>query len=252
MLEHETEILIVGGGLGGVAAALAACAAGRRVILTEETDWLGGQLTAQAVPPDENPWIEQFGCTASYRQLREGIRDYYRRWYPLRAKARSLRGLNPGAGRVSKLCHEPRVALAVLQAMLAPHEAAGRLQVFLEHRPVSAETAGGRITAVTLEDHRNGGQRICRAPYVLDATELGDLLPLAGIEHVTGAEAQSEFGEPHAPATAQPLNMQGITYCFAVSHHDGADHVIDKPADYEFWRSYKPDFWPGPLLGFSA
>ena len=42
------------------------------VILSEETDWLGGQLTQQAVPPDEHPWIESFGCTASYRQLANG------------------------------------------------------------------------------------------------------------------------------------------------------------------------------------
>ena len=47
----QAEILVVGGGLGGVAAALGALRAGRRVVLTEEYDWLGGQLTSQAVPP---------------------------------------------------------------------------------------------------------------------------------------------------------------------------------------------------------
>ena len=36
---------------------------GMRVVLTEETDWIGGQLTSQAVPPDEHPWIESFGRT---------------------------------------------------------------------------------------------------------------------------------------------------------------------------------------------
>ena len=41
-------------------------------------EWLGGQLTVQGVPPDEHPWIEQFGCTASYRAFREGVRAYYR------------------------------------------------------------------------------------------------------------------------------------------------------------------------------
>ncbi len=46
----------------------------RQVILTEETDWVGGQLTQQAVPPDEHPWIESFGATRSYRHLRDGIR----------------------------------------------------------------------------------------------------------------------------------------------------------------------------------
>ncbi len=105
MTEIRTDGLVVGGGLGGVAAALAAASAGRSVVLTEETDWIGGQLTAQGVPPDEHPWIESFGATASYRRLRRGIRDYYRAHYPLRAEALALDALNPGAGRVSKLCH---------------------------------------------------------------------------------------------------------------------------------------------------
>jgi NADPH-dependent 2,4-dienoyl-CoA reductase/sulfur reductase-like enzyme len=62
---RRTNVLIVGGGLGGVAAALAATRRGASVILTEQTDWLGGQLTTQGVPPDEHPWIEEKGCTAT-------------------------------------------------------------------------------------------------------------------------------------------------------------------------------------------
>ena len=87
--EIAADVVIVGGGLGGCAAALAALRAGRTVVLTEPTDWIGGQLTSQAVPPDEHPWIEQFGVNASYRDLRQGIRDYYRRHYPLTAEARA-------------------------------------------------------------------------------------------------------------------------------------------------------------------
>ena len=82
MRERHADVVIIGGGLGGCAAAFAALSLGKRVILTEETDWLGGQLTAQAVPPDEHPWIERVGCTPSYRRLRDGIRDFYRRHYP--------------------------------------------------------------------------------------------------------------------------------------------------------------------------
>ena len=67
----KTDILIVGGGTGGVAAALSAAARGKRVVLTEETDWIAGQLTSQGVPPDEHPWIESFGCTARYRLFRQ-------------------------------------------------------------------------------------------------------------------------------------------------------------------------------------
>src|SRR3954454_12066290 len=53
---RDTEVLVAGGSLGGVAAALGECESGRRVILTEEGDWVGGQVTAQAVSAlDENP-----------------------------------------------------------------------------------------------------------------------------------------------------------------------------------------------------
>ncbi|QQZ58486.1 FAD-dependent oxidoreductase [Streptomyces microflavus] len=184
--------------------------------------------------------------------MRESIRAHYRQWYPLRAEALDLPLLNPGAGRVSKLCHEPRVALAVLESMLAPHIAAGRLTVLTHTRPVAADTEGDLVRAVTFEDVRDGARHTVTAPYVVDATETGELLELADVEHALGAEARSEYDEPHAPETADPLNQQGITVCFALSHHQGENHTVDRPDDYAFWRSYRPDFWPGPLLGFTA
>ena len=52
-MNATTDVLIIGGSLGGVAAALAVARWGHTVILTEETNWLGGQLTAQGVPLDE-------------------------------------------------------------------------------------------------------------------------------------------------------------------------------------------------------
>jgi hypothetical protein len=247
----HTDVLVVGGGLGGVAAALAALRAGRSVVLTEEFDWLGGQLTSQAVPPDEHTWVEQFGVTASYRALRDGIRDYYRRHYPLTAASRAADHFNPGAGYVSKLCHEPRVAVAVLDAMLAPYRASRRLVVLQPYRPVAAETDGDRVSSVTVQHRDTGEQVTLTAPYVLDATEAGELLPLTGTEYVTGFEAQAETGEPSAPPQAQPLNMQAVSFCFAVDHVDG-DHVGDKPANYAFWRNYQPSFWGDRLLSWTA
>ena len=131
MTETHTDILIAGGGIGGVAAALGATALGRRVILTEETDWVGGQITSQAVPPDEHRWIESFGCTARYRRFRDLVRDYYRQHYPLTPAARANPRLNPGQGSVSRLCHEPKVAVAVMEQMMAYEGSRGRLQIRL-------------------------------------------------------------------------------------------------------------------------
>ncbi|SCK05553.1 FAD dependent oxidoreductase [Streptomyces sp. WMMB 714] len=251
MPEIRADLVVAGGSLGGVAAALAACRLGRRVVLTEETDWLGGQLTSQAVPPDEHPWIEKFGCTASYRQLREDIRAYYRTWYPLTEQARGWKALNPGAGRVSRLCHEPRAALSVIEARLAPHVAAGRLTVLLRHRVSGAETDGDRVRS--LEVRGPGGETaVLTAPFFLDATDHGDMLPAAGAEYVVGAESADEHGEAHAPATAAPGNVQSFTVTFALSHHEGEDHTIDRPDGYAAWRAYEPDFWTGPLLSFTA
>jgi hypothetical protein len=248
--EIQTEIAIIGGGVGGVAAALAALRMGRRVILTEETDWIGGQFTSQAVPPDEGAWIEQFGCTRSYRQFRDDVREWYRRWYPLTNEARQTRALNPGGGWVSQLCAEPRVALGVLQAYLLPFETSGQLQILTQSTPVAASSDGDRVSSVTLRDARDGEEIVLRAPYFLDATELGELLELANIESVIGAESQAQTGEPHAPAEAQPLNQQSITYCFAMSHHEGENHVIAKPQEYSFWQNYKAGFWPDKNLSW--
>ncbi|GLX10873.1 FAD-dependent oxidoreductase [Microbispora sp. NBRC 16548] len=249
MSETTADALVVGGGLGGVAAALALLRAGRTVVLTEEHDWLGGQLTSQAVPPDEHSWVERFGVTASYRALRDGIRRYYRDHYPLTERSRAWRELNPGAGHVSRLCHEPRVAVAVIEAMLAPYRGSGRLRVLQPYRPVAAEVDGDRVTSVTVEHRDGGGRTTVTAPYVLDATETGELLPMTGTEYVTGFESQAETGEPSAPAEAQPLNMQAVSVCFAIDHVDG-DHTIDRPASYGFWREYQPPFWGDRLLSW--
>ena len=250
MQELSADVVVVGGGLGGVAAALAALQRGRSVILTNGENWLGGQLTAQAVPPDEHPWSERFGVTESYRRLRDGIRDYYRRHYPLTPDARNLRFLNPGAGWVSPLCHEPRVAVAVIDSMLAPYRSSGRLTVLTPYLPVSAVADGDRIGAVTVRDLREDHEITLVASTFLDATETGDLLPLAGVEYVTGFESAAVTGEPSAPPEAQPMNMQAISWCFVIDCVDG-NHVIDKPQSYDFWRQYRPSFWPDRLLSFS-
>jgi hypothetical protein len=251
MQERATDILIVGAGLGGVAAALAAAQLGRSVVLTEETDWIGGQLTVQAVPPDEHPWIERTGCTASYRRFRDGVRAYYRRAYPLLPAARDDPFLNPGQGPVSPICHEPRVGLAVLEEMLAPHRSARRIDILFRHKPVAAETDGDRVRAVTLHNDESGEPIVITARYVLDATELGDLLPLANAEHVVGSESQRDTGEPHAlPGDPQPLDQQAISWCFALDYLPDEDHTISRLEDYDFWRSYQAPFWPAPQLGW--
>jgi hypothetical protein len=253
--ELRCDAAVIGGGTGGCAAALAAVRNGMRVILTEETNWLGGQLTSQAVPPDEHRMIESFGCTALYRAYRNAVRAYYREHYPLTEVARAQAYLNPGDGWVSPIAHEPRVSLAVIESMLAPYCKDGQLQILLRHRPIHAETSGDRVLSVSLTSLGSGQVRAIHAPYFLDATEQGGLLALAGTEYVTGFESRRQTGELHAPEEAQPANIQAFTCCFAVDYLPDQDHTIERPCEYEFWREYVPKMeppWPGRLLSWTT
>jgi hypothetical protein len=243
--ELTTDVLIVGGGLGGCAAALAATRAGARVVLTEPTDWIGGQVTQQAVPTDDHRWIESCGCTRSYRELRQRIRDYYRRHCPLTDAAKEHPHLNPGGpGPVSPLAHEPKVCLAVLQELLAPAVQAGQLRLLLNTRPTTADVDGARVRAVRMTNSQENRSVNIQAKYFVDASETGELLLPTGTEFVTGSESRAQTGEPHASAEPRPANMQAITWCYAVDYLENEDCTIDKPRQYDFWRRYRPQLTP--------
>ncbi len=247
----KADLVVVGGGLGGCAAALAAVRNGRKVVLVEETDWLGGQISQQGVPPDEHQWIETHGAPLSYRTYREKIRDYYRSNYPLTDMARSTANLNPGNGAVSRLCCEPLVAERVLSDLLIPYVSRGLLTILRQNRAVQAEVVGDRVVSLIVRDMVAGNEHVLEAPYFIDATELGDLLPMTGTEYVTGSESRSQTGELHAHDKADPQNMQAFTMCFAMDYVEGQRFEMEEPDDYSFWKNYVPDLdppWAGKLL----
>lgn len=224
----NSDIAIIGGGMGGCAAALAACQAGKQVILTEETAWIGGQITSQGVSAlDEHEHIETFGGTATYYQLRDAIRNHY-----------PSAPTNPGNGWVSRLCFEPRAGLAALESLLLPFVESGQLRILTGCKPVAAQmTEDDTVRSVTVVDE-NSAPLTIQAAYFLDATELGDLLPLTGTPYVTGAEADT--GEESAPPEAIPSENQSFTWCFAVEFCPGESHIIEKPAGYESFRDSQP------------
>src|SRR5690606_1994773 len=126
-----------------------------------------------------------------------------------------------------------------------------QLQLFLEHKVVGADVAGDQVRALTARNLRNGKEIVLTAPYFVDATELGDLLPLTKTEYVRGAEARSDTQELHAAEKADPKNEQAFTMCFAMDYVPGANNVIDKPKEYDFWRNHVPNLtpaWSGRLL----
>jgi hypothetical protein len=226
-----SDVLIVGASLGGVAAAIRAAEMGASVRLVEETEWVGGQLSAQGVcTPDENRWIEAGGGTASYRAFRQRVREHYLSRYRLSEIGQAQPHFNPGNCWVSRLAMEPLVAAALLRESL---QRLPGVALHLNTRVVAAEVADDAITALRAVGP-DGKEIVFRGTYVLDATDLGDLLPMAGVEHVIGAESRAETGEPDAPETAHPEWIQPFTFPFALEMRPaGEDHTIAPPSDYE-------------------
>ncbi|MGC1208890.1 MAG: FAD-dependent oxidoreductase, partial [Ornithinimicrobium sp.] len=225
----RVDVLVVGAGLGGIAAALSAAETGAKVMLTEQWPSIGGQLTTQLVPcPDEHPLIESVGRTRRYAQLRDAIRAHYGG------------ASNPGNGWVSRLCHEPRVAEHALLGMLRSHLDAGRIELHTGWEPAAATTVDGVIDSVTLV-HARGSQHRVQARVVVDATETGDLLALAGVPWVVGSEGFDAHHEPGAvPGGPDPLAEQACTWVVALEWGEEFLAVERPPPGYAGWRDRQP------------
>lgn len=181
MNELQADVLVVGGGTGGTAAAIQAARLGAKTILMSEFPWLGGMLTTAGVSaPDGNELAAfQTGLWGAF--LRE------------------LQQRQPGGldrGWVSFFTFDPRIGAQIFADWV---KQLPNLYWVAGQRPREVLKAGNWITGVRFEDFT------VRAAVTLDATELGDLLAIAEIPHRWGWELQAEWGEPSAPSAHHPL-----------------------------------------------
>jgi hypothetical protein len=228
--EISCDVLVAGAGMGGMGASLALAARGHSVCLTEETDWVGGQATSGGVSAlDENRFIEFSGATRSYAAFRKGIRDWYRQNTRLTPTAQAWENLNPGTCYVSPLCFEPKTGVKVLEQMLRKPG----LNLYTRTAIFALERNGPAIdSALAWQFDRRRVIRF-KVRFVLDATEMGDLLPLAKVPYVLGSEPKSDTGEPDAPAAANTSCVQSFTYPFVIEHAPHAGALASKPTDYD-------------------
>ncbi len=113
MTQIHSDVAIIGGGFGAVAAALALTDCGLSVTMTEEYPWIGGQVTSQAlcVLDDLNdPSGETTGITRRYAEFRSRTRQWYSKRYRLSSLGRAQLRLFAGNARCSHLTAEPNVA----------------------------------------------------------------------------------------------------------------------------------------------
>ena len=235
MAKLSADAAIWGGSLGGTLAAYSLARSGKNVLLFEETDWIGGQLTVQAVPPDEHMYIERTGCTSSYRQYRNKVREYYRTHPFIIDDLKTKEFFCPGGSSVSRIAHPPKLALKLLCEMLEPFIISGRLKIYYNCSLLSASTANDNISAITVLSGEEKYEVF--ATYFLDGSDEGELIFKSGCEYVTGAESREMTGEPSALSEYLPEDRQPVTWTLAFENRQKGDFVGEKPAEYEYFKS---------------
>lgn len=246
--EVPCDILVVGGGLAGAAAAYEGLLAGRTVCLTEITDWVGGQISSQGTSAlDERPTQRsRLFYSRGYLELRNRIKEFYGE-------------LNPGDCWVSESCFIPADAHKILYDILrnTARRSKGTLKwypstvikeldigagakeiqsaIAIQHKPApGTPPLNTDPLSQTIEDaysYENSSrfektivrfvpqrQQPGNAPnwYVVDATETGELIALADVPYRLGVDPRSYLEPSSSSATGDPYCTQGFTYTFAM------------------------------------
>jgi hypothetical protein len=239
MAAEQYDVIVVGASFGGVAAALSiASFDDLRVLVLEESDFIGGQATVQGVTRwDEaaSMPVETTGSSQSYRKLRNAIRDWYAANATLSAVGRKQDYFNPGFANsgppfaldASPFRCDPLVVMTVLQELLEKYSE----RVTIRHG-VTIENADIVAGAVTILRSSDGEE--FRGRFYLDATDLGDLLPLCSVPWRIGAESRGQTGERLAPKDPHPEQIQPITVPIAVELRPASESwPIPKPLNYD-------------------
>lgn len=262
----ECDLLVVGGGLAGSAAAYEGLLAGKTVCLTEITDWVGGQISAH-------------GTSALDEKLTQRSLLFYSKGYlELRAEIEKKYGmLNPGACWVSEACFMPEAGHEILLKMFekAEKKGKGKLHWFpatvikdmaivdnqiIEVIAIQHSSAPGQPPLNTkplsaIIDHayeyENSPQldkTIIRfIPkrkanqgadwYIIEATETGEIIGLTNIPHQLGIDPRSSQEPTASSITKDPYCTQGFTYTFAMEATKNPQ-IHEKPPFYEQYAPY--------------
>lgn len=177
----NADVLVVGGGTGGVAAALQAARRGANTILVSEFTWLGGMLTSAGVSaPDGNELTAfQTGLWGAFLQ---------------ELRHRHPEGLD--WGWVSFFTFNPQVGANIFADWVSQQP---NLHWISGYKPLEVLKYNNKITGVRFSEFT------VSAKITVDATELGDLLALGEIPYRWGWELQTEWDEPSAPVVPNSL-----------------------------------------------
>lgn len=211
--QNQVDVLIIGGGAGGTSAGIQAARMGAKVQIIEATPWLGGMLTSAGVSAIDGNHEMPSGLWGEFRQR---LREHY-------GGAEAL-----STGWVSNTLFEPSVGNAILNEMsdipgidIAFHATYKDVKKQGDHWIVSYEQKGGNYTT--------------RAKILIDATELGELLPIVGADFRLGMDSKEDTGEAEAPETANDI-VQDLTYCVIlkdIGTQEDRKGLVQRPREYD-------------------
>lgn len=185
-LAEKYDVIIAGAGTSGWAAALQASRMGVKVLLLEESDWIGGQMAAAAVTSmDEEGCWEKFPVRERgiYREFHESMINHYYTMDkdPFRAYYAWPEQLEGG--------YEPKVVRAVLYAFIAEARKTETLDLAIRSAVTEVKKEGDTITGVMVQHITDSGEVVKRdiaSKVLIEATEYGDVLPLTGARYRVG------------------------------------------------------------------
>ena len=259
-------LVVVGGATAAVAAALGALQAGAQVCLVQPQAIVGGQLTAQAlpafddgqlltpqalIPPDlRDPHQLAQSDAFALSRLQRRFRDRQRQLQPVAGQIVH----NPGGGWVTHFAVNPVTSATALNELILPYLEREQLILipFAEPTQVLIEQRVGerrRVVGVRCQDLQTHHHFTIRGQIVIEATDLGDLLELGGIESRVGQESRAETEEAILPLEARPECQQAFTFCAVVERTAAGQGVpIGAPwgynqADWLQEADFTSTFW---------
>lgn len=211
--EIKAEVVVIGGGTGGTAAAIQCARMGVKTVLVEETKMLGGMLTAAGV-----------SCTDGNDQFPSGI------WEEFRQALYRHYGRNKlNSGWVSNTCFEPHVADSIFKAWAAREP---NLKILYGYVPLKVYKKGTAVTGVQAADIKGDHYIHIKASVVVDGTETGDVFALAGADYSLGMDDPQITGEKEAREKNNII--QDLTWAAVLKDFGpGTNKTIHRPAGYD-------------------
>lgn len=188
----EPDVLVVGGGAAGIAAACAAARAGADTLLVEGFGFLGGTLTAVTLGGFCGSHAVLDGDAPQDQGLGRVVGGLY---LDLEARLAARGAVLPPKrhGRIVGVPYESATLKLVADEMVAAHGSA--LLLHTQAVGVGLEpSTDGRARVATVFVENKGGRAAIRPRVVIDCSGDGDVAARAGAQFELGHEGTTQYG----------------------------------------------------------